>query len=324
MPANVKKVGSEGSSVAGKQRRGSFKAEQKDGLQSASNLKKSAIPRTCEAKITGKATSVDQQHKVVKSRCTRSKLDPKEPGKNEKVNGKSIVGKEKVVAEEEVEEKKELEPEIVQRVLRTMKRGLTKQWAGYTLDVATKNSRKKADAFGPNATKLGQWWPYQICALRDGAHRSLRGGIYGQLGHGCYSIILSGGEYDDEDKDKGDVIWYSGSHGGDVAKLAHETLKKKGKLTAVKSNNTRYLFKSKDQKTPIRVIRSSKVIGKYAPKEGLRYDGLYTITEHKEVQKKDGTLFHRFKLQRLPGQPPIDKSRPTAYEIAAMALMKQS
>ena len=45
---------------------------------------------------------------------------------------------------------------------------------------------------GHNGLSIGQWWPFQICALRDGAHGSLMAGIAGGETEGAFSILVSG------------------------------------------------------------------------------------------------------------------------------------
>jgi hypothetical protein len=69
-----------------------------------------------------------------------------------------------------------------------------------------------AKRHGNNGLVNGQWWPFQICALRDGAHGSIQGGISGSKGDGAFSCILSGG-VDSKgqpypDKDEGNVVWF--------------------------------------------------------------------------------------------------------------------
>jgi hypothetical protein len=64
--------------------------------------------------------------------------------------------------------------------------------------------KKSANAVGVNNLTNGQWWPYRICALRDGAHGEQEAGIYGQTGKGAYSVVVAVGGY--ADKDHGEVL----------------------------------------------------------------------------------------------------------------------
>lgn len=52
----------------------------------------------------------------------------------------------------------------------------------------------KANYHGQGNLYNGQWWPLQICTIRDGAHGSFEGGIYGKPGAGTSFVsILFGG-----------------------------------------------------------------------------------------------------------------------------------
>lgn len=69
-----------------------------------------------------------------------------------------------------------------------------------------------AKVHGQNGLVNGQWWPFQICALRDGAHGLTQGGISGSKDKGAFSCILSGGTDSKgqtyPDVDEGDVVFY--------------------------------------------------------------------------------------------------------------------
>jgi hypothetical protein len=59
--------------------------------------------------------------------------------------------------------------------------------------------KRSANVVGTNSLMNGQWWPQRICALRDGAHGAMEAGISGQAEKGAFSIVLSHGQYADED-----------------------------------------------------------------------------------------------------------------------------
>ncbi|KAI4647466.1 uncharacterized protein J4E79_010324 [Alternaria viburni] len=112
-----------------------------------------------------------------------------------------------------------------------------------------------AKYYGEGELVLGQWWPTQLCTVRDGAHGSAQGGIYGERDKGAYSIVLSGGNpY--HDVDNGDTIEYSGTEG----------------RNGTPTENTAHLIKSAELLNPIRVIRSAQLNKKnpYRPELGLR------------------------------------------------------
>ena len=154
----------------------------------------------------------------------------------------------------------------------------------------------------------GQWWPLQICALRDGAHGDIEGGISGMPGSGACSVVVSGGGY--ANIDEGNILKYCGTSG------------KNGQPSA----GTKLLKESFDKEKDIRVLRSASLNAKnpFRPSKGLRYDGVYRITGF-EILDID-TAMHRFRLRRCPGQDPIRCSgveqRPTDQELAEYAKIK--
>ncbi|KAI9794008.1 MAG: hypothetical protein M1816_006633 [Peltula sp. TS41687] len=161
--------------------------------------------------------------------------------------------------------------------------------------------RVSCNAPGDNGLHNGQWWPMQICAMRDGAHGEIEGGIHGQPGKGAYSVVLSSGGY--EDLDEGDRILYCGTSGTEGKPTGGTTrLKETHKLSA-----------------PLRVLRSSGLPQKnrYRPSKGLRYDGLYDVFGYEVIDEE--TAMHRFELRRRPGQHPIRyqgvERRPTDDEL---------
>jgi hypothetical protein len=194
--------------------------------------------------------------------------------------------------------------DFAQDILRGIVTVKGKDRNGDRLDTAYR-ARFLADAkvYGANGLVLGQWWPTQLCTVRDGAHGAAQGGIFGNKEKGAYSIVLSGGGY--HDNDDGDVIEYSGTEGKNFTP----------------TDNTLSMIRSAELKNEIRVIRSSQLLKKnpYRPQVGLRYDGLYKIEGVPEpIDKKKQT--YRFTLHRSPGQDAIrcgDNAarRPTIYEI---------
>lgn len=158
----------------------------------------------------------------------------------------------------------------------------------------------------------GQWWPFQICAYRDGAHGVTQGGVYGSEDDGVYSCILSSGkgEYGTyPNEDYGNKVLYCGTDN----KAAQPSTITKSLLASV-------------GKKPVRLIRSHNLGSKYAPRVGFRYDGLYKITDWEVLDP--ALQRHRFTLIRVPGQDPIrggsgPERRPTAQEEAQYDLKKK-
>jgi len=162
---------------------------------------------------------------------------------------------------------------------------------------------------GDNGLVMGQWWPLQICAFRDGAHGELEAGISVGKDGAAVSVVLSGGQKDRyPNEDDLDVIDYCGTRGTE------------GRLTAA----TTAMMEAKDSGQSVRVLRSSKSrqSGKtnYAPAEGIRYDGLYQVVSFEVLEET--TSFYRFKLVRRPGQSPVRWKgwpvKPTTEDRAAL------
>lgn len=162
-------------------------------------------------------------------------------------------------------------------------------------------ARASCNVVGENNLHNGQWWPLQICAMRDGAHGAIEAGIHGQDGRGAFSVILSSGGYDDVDE--GDTILYCGTSGVD------------GKISV----GTALLLETRRLEQPLRVLRSSALPQKneFRPRKGLRYDGLYDIEGYEVIDPP--TAMHRFTLRRRADQDPIRYQgvamRPTDEQI---------
>ncbi|KAF1944646.1 hypothetical protein EJ02DRAFT_452252 [Clathrospora elynae] len=165
-----------------------------------------------------------------------------------------------------------------------------------------------AKYYGQGDLVLGQWWPTQLCTVRDGAHGCPQGGIYGEREKGAYSIVLSGGTY--QDQDDGDTIEYSGTEGKNFTP----------------TENTNHLILSQKLGNPVRVIRSAQLAKKsrFRPEIGLRYDGLYQVKSYEVVDEEKA--MYRFCLERCWGQEPIRYEgaarRPTVFEIREYDAMR--
>jgi len=164
-------------------------------------------------------------------------------------------------------------------------------------------ARRSYKQFGHNDIKVGEWWPMQICLLRDGAHGSVNGGIAGSMKGGAISIIASGG-YKGMDKDRGTTLLYSGSNSHTNTNPTDPEI----------SANTAAMITSHRLQNPIRVIRSYRSDWEHAPTVGFRYDGLYRITQYRIQHNTLGGAYYRFKLERLSGQPDMVFDRPNAKE----------
>lgn len=186
-------------------------------------------------------------------------------------------------------------------------RGITisadrRQYSKYSIHAGY--SKRNPNVIGHNKLKVGDWWPKQICALRDGAHGAKVSGISGTSTDGAYSIVLSG-TYDNLDADRGDIMYYCGSH----------SLVNKDPKSPTKSSYTEALRHSSRTKRPVRVLRSSRSNSPWSPSHGIRYDGLYVVTGEETKHNMLGGAYARFRMDRITKQPQIDMNRPTKEEV---------
>ncbi|KAI0328302.1 hypothetical protein GY45DRAFT_1326586 [Cubamyces sp. BRFM 1775] len=164
-------------------------------------------------------------------------------------------------------------------------------------------SRRLTYRFGhPPRAKVGDVFRTREELRKAGVHATPRAGIHGQRDCGAFSIVMSG-VYED-DIDCGDRILYVGTggletpeeEGPQVADQTFEHSMNKSLLTSINTRN------------PVRVIRGSKLRSPFAPGEGFRYDGLYTVETAEMKKGKSGFQVCVFELKRLPGQPPIRRT----------------
>ncbi|KAJ3864761.1 PUA-like domain-containing protein [Lentinula novae-zelandiae] len=151
--------------------------------------------------------------------------------------------------------------------------------------------------------EVGTWWESRQGCSADSIHAPWVAGISGGP-EGAYSVALSGG-YDD-DVDDGYAL---------PLLMLPLTVRILDLLrTAPQSSDQSFehsfnasLKKSAETKKPVRVIRGFKSTSNYAPTEGYRYDGLYTV-ESAWMQKglnPKGYLVCKYLFKRVPDQPPI-------------------
>ncbi|KAE9401455.1 hypothetical protein BT96DRAFT_602631 [Gymnopus androsaceus JB14] len=146
-----------------------------------------------------------------------------------------------------------------------------------------------------------------------GLHGPTQAGIHGNAVHGAYSVVLSGGYEDDEDN--GESFWYTGEGGrkdGGGPQVEDQSWKNKNNKSLKNSCGL--------DKQLIRVIRGHTLQSPYAPSHGYRYDGLYRVTQAKQVRGKSGYLLCKFFFQRKPNQPPL----PEPTSITRSEKLKQN
>uniref|UniRef100_A0AAU7J938 RING-type E3 ubiquitin transferase n=1 Tax=Locusta migratoria TaxID=7004 RepID=A0AAU7J938_LOCMI len=164
--------------------------------------------------------------------------------------------------------------------------------------------------FGPiPGVEVGTCWKFRIQASEAGVHRPPVSGIHGREDVGAFSIVLSGGYEDDEDF--GDSFWYTGAGGRDLSgnkrtsvQSCDQLLTNTNKALAV---NCAAPVSEKGAKAadwrkgkPVRVVRSYKFRkhSKFAPEQGLRYDGIYKVVEYRPERGQSGFIVWRYFLRR--------------------------
>ncbi|CAH2004540.1 unnamed protein product [Acanthoscelides obtectus] len=164
--------------------------------------------------------------------------------------------------------------------------------------------------FGPiPGIEVGTRWRYRFQAAEAGVHRPQVAGIHGRDGDGAYSICLSGG-YED-DIDDGEEFLYTGSGGRDLSgnkrsndQSSDQELTRTNKALALNCDASlnKDGAEARDWRKgkPVRVLRNWKLQkhSKYAPKEGIRYDGIYKVVKYYKVKGLSGFYVWRYLLRR--------------------------
>ncbi|OSC96940.1 hypothetical protein PYCCODRAFT_1481613 [Trametes coccinea BRFM310] len=154
----------------------------------------------------------------------------------------------------------------------------------------------------PDGVKVGDKFDDRRALFRAGVHAVLRAGIHGQQDRGAFSIVMSGGYEDDQDY--GSTVIYVGTgglekpggHGAHVSDQTFENQMNKSLLTSMHTQE------------PVRLVRGWQLRSKYAPENGYRYDGLYTVKSADMKKGRSGFQVCVFELERVPGQPPLPPS----------------
>jgi putative restriction endonuclease len=155
-----------------------------------------------------------------------------------------------------------------------------------------------------------------------GVHGPIQAGISGAAEEGADSIVLSGG-YED-DSDFGDEIVYTGHGGRDP-----ETGQQVSDQQFTRGNAA--LARNKVLGLPVRVIRGAGLDSPYAPENGYRYDGLYSVDEFWEAAGKARWKVWRFRLIKIdPRQsPPIKEGNqvtepPTRRQTITLRIVRDT
>ncbi|KAH9495482.1 E3 ubiquitin-protein ligase uhrf1 [Bulinus truncatus] len=154
-------------------------------------------------------------------------------------------------------------------------------WQTHSLAAVVQPNRPNFYGAVPDVD-VGTVWRTRLECSHDGVHRPPVAGIHAG-DQGAFSIALSGG-YED-DVDLGETFTYSGE----------DQSLTRGNLALLRNVETR---------NPVRVIRGYKLNSPFAPEEGYRYDGLYTVEKSWFASGVSGHSVWKFQLKRIDGQAP--------------------
>lgn len=160
----------------------------------------------------------------------------------------------------------------------------------------------------PSGVHVGEFFDDRRDLRRAGVHMPPQSGISGTAREGADSIVVSGGYVDDEDH--GDYLIYTGHGGRDPIsgrQIADQSMDAPGNAGLVTSEIEGY---------PVRVTRGSDRRNPFAPNSGYVYAGIFLVTSHWLQIGRDGFLVARFRLDRIPEQPPLVTSAPLEIDPA--------
>ncbi|OCH89605.1 hypothetical protein OBBRIDRAFT_657142 [Obba rivulosa] len=176
-----------------------------------------------------------------------------------------------------------------------------------TTQPAKRRQVRRGPVFGdiPGIPLFKRWDTREECKA-DGVHTNANAGICGTKKDGACSVALSGRYMDDDDQ--GNVISYSGSGGKGKGTRSGPQVEDQS------FNNWRNMAMKVSSETgkPVRVIRGSNPLSKWAPGDGYRYDGLYNVETAELVRGAKGFMICQFCLRRRSGQLPIPQKEAVA------------
>ncbi|KAL5705068.1 [histone H3]-lysine(4) N-trimethyltransferase [Ranunculus cassubicifolius] len=150
--------------------------------------------------------------------------------------------------------------------------------------------------------EIGDEFRYRVELAIVGLHQSYESEIdyIDSGGKKLATSIIASGSYD-EFLDSSDILVYSGQGGNSTCgtKVTADQKLVGGNLA---------LRNSKDERTPIRVIRGFREASSLDSKQNITtlvYDGLYLVEEYWKEKQTYGNIVFMFKLRRIHGQPEL-------------------
>ncbi|KAJ6589281.1 PUA-like domain-containing protein [Mycena capillaripes] len=152
----------------------------------------------------------------------------------------------------------------------------------------------------PKGVPVGKTWDSRQECSEAGVHKPTMAGISGSK-DGAFSIVMSGA-YEDA-ADEGETFVYIGT--GGKRDSAFGSAGPQVADQSMEHPHNKYLKKSMANGQHVRVVRGPDLANPWAPTNGYRYDGLYSITEAWEDKGHSGFKVCKFRFVRNPGQPPL-------------------
>ncbi|KAJ6602743.1 PUA-like domain-containing protein [Mycena vulgaris] len=152
----------------------------------------------------------------------------------------------------------------------------------------------------PKKIPIGARWETRQECSEAGVHKPTMAGISGSK-DGAFSIVMSGA-YEDA-TDDGETFVYIGTGGKQDSAFGASGPQVADQSMDHKHNKS--LVKSLENGRHVRVVRGPNKESPWAPVEGYRYDGLYSVLEAWEDKGRSGFKVCKFRFVRVPGQPPL-------------------
>ncbi|KAJ7479817.1 PUA-like domain-containing protein [Mycena latifolia] len=164
----------------------------------------------------------------------------------------------------------------------------------------------------PKKVPVGTRWDTRQECSEAGVHKPTVAGISGSK-DGAFSIVMSGG-YED-DTDEGETFVYTGTGGKRESGFGASGPQVSDQSMDHPQN--KYLVKSFGNGNHVRVVRGPNRSSPWAPIDGYRYDGMYSVTEAWEDKGVSGFKVCKFRFVRNPGQPPLARKFGTTAKRAS-------
>jgi SAD/SRA domain len=146
--------------------------------------------------------------------------------------------------------------------------------------------------------EVGQLYQSRALLAGDRIHTAHQSGIVGTVkAGGALSIILSGGYEDNEDK--GNTIIFTGQGQAKQKFTGGNLAMAESCAAAVNSEGaTAQDWRSSKEIRVVRAALKGAHKNNFAPTEGLRYDGIYKVSEYTYEMGKNNHMVYKFTLKR--------------------------